>query len=108
LGTPKIDLMKKISSILFNKYLLAIGFFLVWMLFFDQKDFFFNIEKRKELSVLKEKKAYYQQEITKAKQELTDFQSNPAAIEKFARERYMLKKDGEDVYIVEDTLVTKK
>ncbi len=100
--------MKKIASIIFNKYLLAIGCFIVWMLFFDQKDFFFNIEKRKELSVLKEKKAYYQLEIAKAKQELTDFQSNPAAIEKFARERYMLKKDGEDVYIIEDTLTIKK
>ena len=57
---------------------------------------------------LKEKKAYYLKEIEKAKQELTDFQSNPAAIEKFARERYMLKKDGEDVFIIEDTLATKK
>jgi cell division protein FtsB len=78
------------------------------MLFFDQKDFFSTLEKRKELNSLVEKKQYYQQEIEKAKQELTDFQSNPAAIEKFARERYMLKKDGEDVFIIEDTLATKK
>jgi cell division protein DivIC len=100
--------MKNIAPLLTNKYLLAIGFFFVWMLFFDQKDFFSTLEKRKELNSLVEKKQYYQQEIEKAKQELTDFQSNPAAIEKFARERYMLKKDGEDVFIIEDTLATKK
>jgi cell division protein FtsB len=100
--------MKNITPLLTNKYLLAIGFFFVWMLFFDQKDFFSTLEKRKELNSLVEKKQYYQQEIKKAKQELTDFQSNPAAIEKFARERYMLKKDGEDVFIIEDTLATKK
>jgi len=100
--------MKNIAPLLTNKYLLAIGFFFVWMLFFDQKDFFSTLEKRKELNSLVEKKQYYQQEIEKAKQELTDFQSNPAAIEKFARERYMLKKEGEDVFIIEDTLATKK
>lgn len=100
--------MKKIAPILFNKYILAIGFFFIWMLFFDQKDFFSTLEKRKELNSLVEKKQYYQQEIEKAKQELTDFQSNPAAIEKFARERYMLKKDGEDIFIIEDTLANKE
>lgn len=106
--TPKIDYMKKIAPILLNKYILAIGFFFIWMLFFDQKDFFSTLEKRNELKSLQEKKAYYVLEIEKAKQKLTDFQSNPAAIEKFARERYMLKKEGEDVFIIEDTLATKK
>ncbi len=100
--------MKNLQHIITNKYLLSIAFFLVWMLFFDQKDIFSNLDKRNELSTLKEKKAYYLQEISKAKQELTDFQSNPAAIEQFARERYMLKKNGEDVFIVEDTLPQKK
>lgn len=100
--------MKNIAPLLTNKYLLAIGFFFVWMLFFDQKDFFSTLEKRKELNSLIEKKQYYLQEIEKAKQELTDFQSNPAAIEKFARERYMLKKDGEDIFIIEDTLANKE
>ena len=62
----------------------------------------------KEYNSLKEKKQFYVHEIAKAKQELQDFQSNAVAIEKFARERYMLKKDGEDVYIIEDTLTTKR
>lgn len=100
--------MKKIAPILFNKYILAIGFFFIWMLFFDQKDFFSTLEKRNELQSLQEKKHYYVLEIEKAKQELADFQSNPAAIEKFARERYMLKKDGEDIFIIEDTLANKE
>ena len=100
--------MKKIPSILLNKYLLALTGFLVWMIFFDQKDFFYNTDRANELRKLQEKKAYYTAEITKAKQELLDLQGNPAAIEKFGRERYMLKKDGEDVFIVEDTLTTKR
>ncbi len=100
--------MKNIAPIITNKYILAIALFIGWMLFFDQKDFFSTLEKRNELHSLKEKKQYYLHEIEKSKQELTDFQHNPAAIEKFARERYMLKKEGEDVFIVEDTLAIKK
>ena len=100
--------MKKIPAIFTNKYLLAIIFFVSWMLFFDQKDFFSTLSKKNEYNSLKEKKLFYVHEIAKAKQELQDFQSNAVAIEKFARERYMLKKDGEDVYIIEDTLTTKR
>ena len=100
--------MKKIPAIFTNKYLLAIIFFVSWMLFFDQKDFFYTLSKKNEYNSLKEKKQFYVHEIAKAKQELQDFQSNAVAIEKFARERYMLKKDGEDVYIIEDTLTTKR
>ena len=47
------------------------------------------------------KKAYYEQEIEKTKKELNDLQNNPAAIEKYARERYLMKKEGEDIFIVE-------
>lgn len=100
--------MKKLTAIFTNKYLLAIIFFVFWMLFFDQKDFFSTLSKKNEYNSLKEKKQFYVHEIAKAKQELQDFQSNAVAIEKFARERYMLKKDGEDVYIIEDTLTTKR
>lgn len=78
------------------------------MIFFDQKDFFYNSDRSNELKKLQEKKAYYTSEIAKAKQELIDLQGNPAAIEKFGRERYMLKRDGEDVFIVEDSLTTKR
>jgi cell division protein FtsB len=100
--------MKKIFPYLLNRYLLATLAFLIWMLFFDLKDIFSSLDRRTELKKLQEKKAYYTQEIAKAKQQLIDLQGNPAAIEKFARERYMLKRDGEDVFIVEDSLTTKR
>jgi len=94
--------MKHLSAIFTNKYLLSILFFVVWMLFFDQKDFFSTLEKRKELKELKGKNAYYTKEIEDSKKKLIDFQGNAAAIEKFAREKYMLKKDGEDLFIIDE------
>lgn len=99
--------MKKLTSIITNKYFLAGGFFVVWMLFFDQRDFFQQRERNAELKKLEAKKQYYLNEINKTQQELNDIQSNPAALEKFARERYLMKKDGEDIFIIEDSLEAK-
>ena len=88
--------------------MIAGAFFLVWMLFIDQRDFFQQRERKAELEKLELKKCYYQTEIDKARKTLTDLQTNPAALEKFARERYLMKKDGEDIFTFEDsTAVTK-
>jgi cell division protein FtsB len=100
--------MKKIASIITNKYLLASVFFVVWMLFFDQRDYFQLKDKQAELQKLETKKQYYVSEIEKAKKELQDLQNNPAALEKFAREHYLMKKDGEDIYLIEDSSNLKK
>lgn len=104
----KILIVKKVTSILTNKYLLAGLFFIVWMLFFDQRNYFQQKETMGELDKLETKKRYYEEQIEKAKAELTDLQNDPAALEKFARERYLMKRVGEDVYIIEDSLATTK
>jgi len=100
--------MKKIIRFLTNKYFVATAFFVVWMLFFDQRDFFQQRERQAELDKLEAKKRYYQEEIAKTKKELEDLQNSPAALEKFAREHYLMKKDGEDIYIIEDSSAAKK
>ncbi|MEI8073575.1 MAG: septum formation initiator family protein [Bacteroidota bacterium] len=101
-------MIQKITKILTSKYVIAGAFFLVWMLFVDQRDFFQQRERKAELEKLEAKKRYYQTEIDKARKTLTDLQTDPAALEKFARERYLMKKDGEDIFTIEDsTSVTK-
>ncbi|MBS4044397.1 MAG: septum formation initiator family protein [Chitinophagaceae bacterium] len=93
--------MKMWAQILFNKYFLSFAFMLVWVLFFDETDFFIQQSRLKDLDNLKTKAAYYKKEIEIAQQELSDIQHNPEALEKFAREKYFLKKDNEDIYIIE-------
>lgn len=100
--------MKKVAQFITNKYLLASVFFLVWMLFFDQRDYFQVKERQAELAKLEAKKQYYVEEIAKTRKELDDLQKNPAALEKFARERYLMKKAGEDIYLIEDSTAVKK
>jgi cell division protein FtsB len=99
--------MQRLKRIVTNKYILAGTFFLVWMLFFDQRDIFQQLDRKKDLNQLEAKKVFYQKEIEKSRKELSDLQSNPAAIEKFARERFLMKKEGEDIFILDDSAVIK-
>jgi cell division protein FtsB len=99
--------MQRLKQIVTNKYILAGTFFIVWMLFFDQRDVFQQIDRQQELNQLETKKQFYQKEIEKSRKELSDLQSNPAAIEKFARERFLMKKEGEDIFILDDSAVIK-
>lgn len=95
--------MKKIIPFLKNKYLLTIAGLTVWILFFDKNDLKTQIEFRKEVKQLEEERNYYAKEnaeITKSLKELT---TNPKTVEKFAREKYLMKRDNEDIFVlVED------
>jgi cell division protein FtsB len=100
-----MSFLKKIIPFVANRYfVVSVGFF-VWMLFFDQRDFFQQKERSAELKKVEAAKKYYQLEIDKTKKQLNNLQNNPASVEKFARERYLLKREGEEVYLFEDTML---
>lgn len=95
-----MKLIRRIPPFLRNKFFLAGSFFVLWMTFFDKNDVFTILERRKELKELELGKAYYEKEIADNKQFALDLKSNPAAIEKYAREKFLMKKDNEDLYVV--------
>ena len=84
-----------------NKYIITIIAFVIWMIFFDAKDIITQRERTGELRELQESKAYYTNEIATEKKALEELKSNPAAIEKYAREQYLMKKENEDLFIVQ-------
>ena len=53
------------------------------------------------MSILKDSKAYYTQEIEKERRISEELQSDPTTIEKYAREKYMMKRDNEDLFIIQ-------
>lgn len=84
-----------------NKYILTATAFAVWMLFFDNRDVITtHFKHRGELNRLEESKAYYQNEINKTRKELEQLKSDPRILEKYARERYRMKKDDEDLFVI--------
>ncbi len=86
-------------NIIKNKYFLTGVGILVWVLFFDKNDIFTQREMSQKLNKLKKEKEYYISEITNNKRELNELQTNMNSLEKFAREKYLMKKDNEDVYV---------
>ncbi|WP_026705173.1 FtsB family cell division protein [Flavobacterium soli] len=83
-----------------NKYVIVSAFFIVWMLFLDNYSYLDHRLLDKEINELEDNKAYYQEEIRKDKKNIKTLK-NPQQIEKFAREKYYMKKDSEDIYIIE-------
>jgi cell division protein FtsB len=83
-----------------NRYLLASAAFGVWMLFFDKNDYFTQRQRALELQELNGKIAYYQQQIDATRKELLALQNDPFTLEKYAREKYYMKRDNEEVYLV--------
>jgi len=94
-------ILSHIPSWLKNKFLLAGAAFVFWIVFFDENDLILQSRRKAELKELKASKAYYIEQIEKERKALEELKSNPAAIEKFAREQYMMKRDNEDLFIIE-------
>jgi cell division protein DivIC len=75
--------------------------FVVWMLFFDRNDVFTQMERKSELNELKKSKAYFEKQIADNRRFSKDLQFNASAIEKYAREKYLMKRDNEDLFIIQ-------
>ena len=94
-------MLSRIPSWLKNRYLLTLFAFVLWVLFFDRNDLFTQMERARDLRGLEKSKTYYTSQIDAAKKELDQMSHDPAALEKFAREKYRMKKDNEDEYAID-------
>lgn len=83
-----------------NKYVLVLIGLAVWLMFLDNYSYFENRTINKELEELEENKAYYIQEIKKDSASIKQL-NNPDQTEKYAREKYYMKRENEDIYIIE-------
>lgn len=96
-----MKVIKPVFTILRNKYLVATIAFVVWMLFFDRNDFFEQRERRQHLYKLQESKEYFTNEIIKERKLSQELKNDPTVIEKIAREKYLMKRDNEDLFIIQ-------
>ena len=80
--------------------MLIVILFIVWMFFFDTNSYLIHKELDKEIDGLKENSEFYQDEINQDKSFIEKMEDSDE-MEKFAREKYYLKKENEDIYIIE-------
>lgn len=93
--------MKKVFAFLFNKYLVTSAAFVVWMTFFDQNDWMTQKDTRRQLATVKENIQFLTAKTESMEQDLKLLQTNPERLERYAREHYRMKRDNEDLYIIE-------
>lgn len=89
-----------ILKILSNRFVIVLAFFVIWMIFLDNTSYFDHRVLNKELDELEVNKKYYQDEIKRDEEDIKRLK-NPDQIEKYAREKYYMKRDSEDIYIIQ-------
>lgn len=92
--------MQRLIDLFKNKFFLVTVAFVVWMTFFDKNDLLSQYQYRQEVSKLEQERDFYKAETEKVDKDLTELTSNPQQLEKFAREKYLMRKDNEDVFVV--------
>ena len=93
--------IRHIPPFIYNKYFLASSLFAVWMLFFDRNDLFTQLGRKADLKQIEQSKDYFSQKIAEGKKFSLDMRSNAAAVEKFVREKYLMKRDNEDLFLIQ-------
>lgn len=94
----------KVVRFFSNRYVLILIVFLVWMTFFDENSFLIDHEFNNEIDKLETDKDFYQTEINTDKKKIEKLE-DPEQLDKYAREEYNMKKENEDIYIIEyDTI----
>lgn len=83
-----------------NKYVWVLLFFSTWMIFLDNYSYFDHRVLDKQINELEDNATYYKEEIRKDQQKIKQLK-NPNQVEKYAREKYYMKKENEDIYIIE-------
>lgn len=95
-----MKVMRGIFSFVKNKYFIAAAFFIVWMLFFDVKDWPLISSRQEKLADLQKSERHLNQQIAETRKELGLLKTSAQTIEKYAREKFLMKKDNEDLFIV--------
>ena len=94
------NLYEKTPSYLKNKYVIIILLFIVWIIFFDNYNLIRQSKIKKEIKQLEENKSFYKNEIKKDSTEYHELLNSDEKKEKFAREKFLMRKENEDVYII--------
>lgn len=83
-----------------NFYVVTGLLFLIWMLFLDSNDLISRYRLSARLRALENEKTYYQEKIKEVEKDRDELFGDPESLEKFAREKFLMKREGEDVFVV--------
>lgn len=89
-----------VFKVVSNRYFIATAFFLFWLAFFDNNSLIVQHSLSSQLKGMEKEMDFYETEIEKYEQTIRELNGDAASLEKFAREKYLMKKDNEDIFVV--------
>lgn len=95
-------MFKRIPRSFRNFYSLTGLAFLAWMLFLDSNDLINRFRMTAKLRSLEHQKDYYTEKIKEVEKDRAELMGTTELLEKFAREKYLMKRDSEDIFIIEE------
>lgn len=93
-------MIKKLPPIFRNFYFVSLAIFFAWMLLLDSNNIVARYQLGSKLDALQDEKEYYEEKIREVKKDRSELLGDRHSIEKFAREKYLMKKQSEDIYII--------
>jgi cell division protein DivIC len=95
-------MFRKLPPLFRNFYAVTSLSFLMWMIFLDSNDLISRFRMGSKLRSLEDEKAYYQEKISEVEKDRQELTTNKELLEKFAREKYLMKKPAEDIFIIQE------
>ena len=95
-------MLKKLPKPFRNFYFLTAFFFVLWMIALDSNNLFMRYQLSSKLRSLENERVYYEEKIKEVEKDRNELFGDNESIEKFAREKYLMKKESEDIFIVEE------
>jgi cell division protein DivIC len=93
-------MLKKLPKPFRNFYVVTTLAFITWMIFLDSNNLIARFQLSSKLNSLENEKEYYEEKIKEVEKDRNELFGDNESIEKFAREKYLMKKETEDIYIV--------
>ncbi len=96
----KVRALRFVPAQLRNRYGVAVLVLFAWIAFFDEYDLWTTFKLRRQLAHMKREQTWYQEQIGVTRQHLHQLTSDKQLLEKFARERYLMKRDNEEIFVL--------
>ena len=93
---------KRLGPLFRNFYAVTGISFLIWMTFLDSNDLITRFRMSSKLRSLENEKEFYQERISEVEKDRQELTTNKELLEKFAREKYLMKKPKEDIFIIQE------
>lgn len=95
-------MLNKLPKLFRNFYFLTAAIFLVWMLLLDSNNLIARYQLSAKLNALENEREYYAEKIMEVEKDHNELFGDRESLEKFAREKYLMKKETEDIFIIEE------